>query len=100
MDDDGSATLRSSQRARLTCSECYRRKIKCDKNVPCGTCIKRGMYSTDSSPDSDISPTKDNQLDDNLVVFAYFEDHHPLYYYYYVAFPNIMLIVRLFRRYC
>ncbi|KIW04601.1 uncharacterized protein PV09_04349 [Verruconis gallopava] len=37
------SSISKSQRARLTCSECYRRKIKCDKNIPCGTCIKRGL---------------------------------------------------------
>lgn len=31
------------QRARRTCVECHRRKIKCDKNIPCGTCTKRGL---------------------------------------------------------
>ncbi|PVH99877.1 hypothetical protein DM02DRAFT_710092 [Periconia macrospinosa] len=30
----GTAPTRS-QRARLTCAECHRRKTKCDKNVPC-----------------------------------------------------------------
>ncbi|RMZ66933.1 c6 zinc finger domain containing [Pyrenophora seminiperda CCB06] len=37
--DDNNAP--KGQRPRLTCTECYRRKIKCDKNVPCSTCIKR-----------------------------------------------------------
>lgn len=32
------------QRARLTCAECHRRKTKCDKNVPCGTCTKRYLF--------------------------------------------------------
>lgn len=31
------------QRARRTCQECSRRKIKCDKNIPCATCVKRGL---------------------------------------------------------
>ncbi|KNG47730.1 hypothetical protein TW65_05535 [Stemphylium lycopersici] len=37
MDDSNTS---KGQRPRLTCTECYRRKIKCDKNVPCSTCIK------------------------------------------------------------
>lgn len=32
----------NAQRPRLTCTECYRRKIKCDKNIPCASCSKRG----------------------------------------------------------
>jgi hypothetical protein len=32
-----------SQRARLTCSRCHRRKIKCDKQIPCGNCLKKGL---------------------------------------------------------
>ncbi|KFA55247.1 hypothetical protein S40293_04952, partial [Stachybotrys chartarum IBT 40293] len=30
-------------RTRLTCAPCHRRKIKCDKNIPCDTCIRRGI---------------------------------------------------------
>jgi len=36
-------TAPRGQRARRTCVECHRRKIKCDKNIPCSTCIKRGL---------------------------------------------------------
>ncbi|KAI1629275.1 hypothetical protein EDD37DRAFT_44439 [Exophiala viscosa] len=25
------------------CSECYRRKQKCDRKRPCGTCVARGV---------------------------------------------------------
>ena len=32
-----------SQRARLTCARCHRRKIKCDKQVPCDNCVKKGL---------------------------------------------------------
>lgn len=35
------ADFGKSQRARLTCIQCHRRKIKCDKNIPCQTCSKR-----------------------------------------------------------
>ncbi|KAF2681595.1 hypothetical protein K458DRAFT_76464 [Lentithecium fluviatile CBS 122367] len=42
MNEDASGSSKS-QRARLTCTECHRRKIRCDKNVPCGTCLKRGI---------------------------------------------------------
>ncbi|KAF1925359.1 uncharacterized protein M421DRAFT_259978 [Didymella exigua CBS 183.55] len=36
------ASTAKGQRLRLTCTECYRRKIKCDKTIPCNTCTKRG----------------------------------------------------------
>ena len=31
-----------SQRPSWSCTECARRKIKCDKKIPCQSCIKRG----------------------------------------------------------
>ena len=31
-----------SQRPSWSCTECARRKIKCDKKVPCQSCVKRG----------------------------------------------------------
>jgi hypothetical protein len=34
--------IRSTQRVPLSCKECSRRKIKCDKMVPCRPCIDRG----------------------------------------------------------
>ncbi|KDQ61406.1 hypothetical protein JAAARDRAFT_30847 [Jaapia argillacea MUCL 33604] len=35
---------RESKRARgeISCAECRRLKLKCDKQVPCGTCVRRG----------------------------------------------------------
>ncbi|KAM0752346.1 hypothetical protein T439DRAFT_347217 [Meredithblackwellia eburnea MCA 4105] len=33
---------KTSQRPTLSCTECARRKTKCDKVVPCGPCQKRG----------------------------------------------------------
>ncbi|KAE8864780.1 hypothetical protein PTNB73_05668 [Pyrenophora teres f. teres] len=44
------------QRPRLTCTECYRRKIKCDKNVPCSTCIKRGYASVCTREEATATP--------------------------------------------
>jgi hypothetical protein len=46
------STFRAQQRARLTCTECFRRKVKCDKNIPCGACKKRGCerFCTKSDP--------------------------------------------------
>lgn len=34
--------LRTTQRAPRSCRSCSSRKVKCDKAVPCSTCIKRG----------------------------------------------------------
>ncbi|CCA70585.1 hypothetical protein PIIN_04522 [Serendipita indica DSM 11827] len=39
-----------------SCKECRRLKIKCDKQVPCGTCTKRGLQSL--CPDGQLSGTK------------------------------------------
>lgn len=38
--------LRSTQRAPLSCITCYTRKVKCDKKLPCGQCIRRGTVAT------------------------------------------------------
>ncbi|KAL4876920.1 hypothetical protein BJY04DRAFT_222596 [Aspergillus karnatakaensis] len=35
-------SLRATQRAPRSCRACSSRKVKCDKAVPCSTCIKRG----------------------------------------------------------
>ncbi|KAF7347397.1 hypothetical protein MVEN_01495500 [Mycena venus] len=32
-------------RGELSCAECRRLKLKCDKNVPCGSCARRGCES-------------------------------------------------------
>ncbi|KAL2291225.1 hypothetical protein FJTKL_13861 [Diaporthe vaccinii] len=36
------SSLRTTQRAPRSCRSCALRKIKCDKAVPCSTCIRRG----------------------------------------------------------
>ncbi|TKY89827.1 hypothetical protein EX895_001124 [Sporisorium graminicola] len=38
----GSIPYKRSQRPSWSCTECARRKIRCDKKVPCQSCIKRG----------------------------------------------------------
>lgn len=45
IDEDSKPVLipfKRSQRPSWSCTECARRKIKCDKKVPCHSCIKRG----------------------------------------------------------
>lgn len=44
MDDDTDIS-RGQQRARLTCTQCHRRKIRCNKHIPCDSCIRRGVAS-------------------------------------------------------
>ncbi|KAJ9144909.1 C6 zinc finger domain containing protein [Pleurostoma richardsiae] len=36
------ASTRISQRAALSCTECRRRKVRCDRAVPCRQCVKQG----------------------------------------------------------
>ncbi|KAK5224898.1 hypothetical protein LTR72_004679 [Exophiala xenobiotica] len=38
--------IRNTQRAPLSCISCYKRKVKCDKKIPCGQCVRRGAVST------------------------------------------------------
>ncbi|THU97620.1 hypothetical protein K435DRAFT_819108 [Dendrothele bispora CBS 962.96] len=38
----------------IACAECRRLKIKCDRSIPCGTCIKRGCQSL--CPNGTIPP--------------------------------------------
>ncbi|KAL1898857.1 hypothetical protein Sste5346_003267 [Sporothrix stenoceras] len=54
-DDDAE---RHSKRPRmaLSCSECKRRKIKCDRNVPCTACIKRGRSAYCNWDEAKIDP--------------------------------------------
>ncbi|KAL3477335.1 hypothetical protein BJX99DRAFT_226398 [Aspergillus californicus] len=45
----------SAVRKRLACVECTRRKIRCDKVVPCRNCSKRGTVCTRSKEDKNDS---------------------------------------------
>jgi hypothetical protein len=36
------APIRTTQRPPRSCIPCSPRKVRCDKSVPCGTCIRRG----------------------------------------------------------
>lgn len=38
--------IRIAKRIPKSCYDCYRRRVKCDKKVPCNVCIKRGMADT------------------------------------------------------
>ncbi|CAK7199274.1 hypothetical protein SEUCBS139899_001949 [Sporothrix eucalyptigena] len=38
--------LRNTQRAPRSCIDCSRRKVRCNKRIPCDVCIRRGLAST------------------------------------------------------
>ncbi|OQE06098.1 hypothetical protein PENVUL_c020G06152 [Penicillium vulpinum] len=40
------AATRKSQKAPTACSRCAKRRVRCDKQVPCGTCLTKGLEST------------------------------------------------------
>lgn len=72
-----SLSLRSTQRAPRSCQQCASRKVRCDKRVPCSTCIKRGEGAACSrevvlirgqmkvAEDDDQTPTYDELVKEN-----------------------------------
>lgn len=40
------SNIRVAKRVPKSCFDCYRRRVKCDKKVPCNVCIRRGMADT------------------------------------------------------
>ncbi|GAA6017563.1 hypothetical protein JCM10207_001208 [Rhodosporidiobolus poonsookiae] len=51
---------KATKRATLSCSECRRLKLKCDRQVPCGSCVKRGLSSL--CPDGQLAPTRTSKM--------------------------------------
>ncbi|BGP18249.1 hypothetical protein JCM10213v2_006307 [Rhodosporidiobolus nylandii] len=51
---------RKPKRAVLSCSECRRLKLKCDRQVPCASCVKRGLSNL--CPDGSLQPTRTSKL--------------------------------------
>ncbi|KAJ6534198.1 fungal-specific transcription factor domain-containing protein [Mycena capillaripes] len=41
-------------RGNMACAECQRRKLKCDRKFPCGSCVRRGR--ADICPTGDLGP--------------------------------------------
>lgn len=39
-----STNVKDNRRTRLACDECHKRRIKCDGQSPCGTCIRNMNY--------------------------------------------------------
>ncbi|GAA6049643.1 hypothetical protein JCM3770_005050 [Rhodotorula araucariae] len=65
-DDDGDAgghdanghPSRKRAKQSLSCGECKRRKIKCDRKIPCSSCLKRGDADSCNWEDAKIEPEK------------------------------------------
>ncbi|KAI0924799.1 hypothetical protein AcW2_005572 [Taiwanofungus camphoratus] len=45
---------------RLSCAECRRLKLRCDRQIPCGSCIKRGCSAI--CPDGSLTTGKGNRF--------------------------------------
>ncbi|GAA5897588.1 hypothetical protein JCM5296_003731 [Sporobolomyces johnsonii] len=58
--EEGGAQERKRARTKqsLSCGECKRRKIKCDRKIPCSACIKRGTPDGCSWEDAKIEPER------------------------------------------
>lgn len=55
-------------RGEIACAECRRLKIKCDKNVPCATCVKRGCGA--------LCPNGKNTVQSRLLVLLTTPSRH------------------------
>lgn len=58
-EDDPDDKQRDSKRPRMaiSCSECRRRKIKCDRSVPCMACVKRGVPGSCRWENAKVEPS-------------------------------------------
>ncbi|KIJ20777.1 hypothetical protein PAXINDRAFT_165615 [Paxillus involutus ATCC 200175] len=45
---------------RLSCAECRRLKLRCDRNIPCGSCVKRGCGAI--CPDGSLTTGQGNRF--------------------------------------
>ncbi|KII85775.1 hypothetical protein PLICRDRAFT_56260 [Plicaturopsis crispa FD-325 SS-3] len=57
---EGATKKRRKGAARLSCAECRRLKLKCDRSVPCGSCIKRGCGQI--CPDGSLTTGQGNRF--------------------------------------
>ncbi|KAH7101016.1 fungal-specific transcription factor domain-containing protein [Auriculariales sp. MPI-PUGE-AT-0066] len=57
---DGGVVRRTSGRGPLSCAECRRLKLKCDRVWPCGPCQRRGCSAI--CPDGSLIPGKSNRF--------------------------------------
>ncbi|SCV68446.1 BQ2448_567 [Microbotryum intermedium] len=74
---------KSSQRQTTTCSECSRRKTRCDKKSPCSPCVKRGKahicripghIQSAQTAQAVASPAASNTDDLDLLAFTAFRE--------------------------
>ncbi|PCH44398.1 hypothetical protein WOLCODRAFT_76356 [Wolfiporia cocos MD-104 SS10] len=58
---NGAAFAKKRKRGatRLSCAECRRLKLRCDRQIPCGSCIKRGCSAI--CPDGSLTTGKGNR---------------------------------------
>ncbi|GAA5874531.1 hypothetical protein JCM8547_002186 [Rhodosporidiobolus lusitaniae] len=65
----GAAPVRkSSKRATLSCMECRRLKLRCDRAVPCSSCVKRNLAHL--CPDGQLAPTRTSKLSASATALA------------------------------
>ncbi|KAJ7460587.1 fungal-specific transcription factor domain-containing protein [Mycena latifolia] len=57
---DGLNKKRRKGATRLSCAECRRLKLRCDRSIPCGSCIKRGCGAI--CPDGSLTTGQGNRF--------------------------------------
>ncbi|KAJ7746905.1 fungal-specific transcription factor domain-containing protein [Mycena maculata] len=57
---DGLTKKRRKGATRLSCAECRRLKLRCDRSIPCGSCIKRGCGAI--CPDGSLTTGQGNRF--------------------------------------
>ncbi|KAI0691234.1 hypothetical protein BC835DRAFT_1279571 [Cytidiella melzeri] len=58
-DQPGEPKKRKRGATRLSCAECRRLKLRCDRAIPCGSCVKRGCATI--CPDGSLQTGKGNR---------------------------------------
>ncbi|KAG7443621.1 uncharacterized protein BT62DRAFT_934859 [Guyanagaster necrorhizus] len=58
--DDGTQKKRRKGATRLSCAECRRLKLRCDRSIPCSSCVKRGCGAI--CPDGSLTTGQGNRF--------------------------------------
>ncbi|KAF9048213.1 hypothetical protein BDZ89DRAFT_1057787 [Hymenopellis radicata] len=58
--DDGAQKKRRKGATRLSCAECRRLKLRCDRSIPCSSCVKRGCGAI--CPDGSLTTGQGNRF--------------------------------------
>ncbi|KAF7155447.1 hypothetical protein CNMCM5623_007518 [Aspergillus felis] len=61
MVDTVPSASRRRAKPQLSCNLCRRRKLKCDREYPCGTCSKRGLDKSCTYPPNAMQPSSPGQ---------------------------------------